>query len=166
MRGALKIGVVVWAMTSAIAIGFNTRVGTIGGPTDAPTGFNGSSNGFAEEFCANQHSLTDSPNSPEIPADECTFDNAVAQFSETEGIEDGIGPVFNSTSCADCHAVPIVGGSSQITEKRAGYFDGVTFFEHPGGSLIHDRAINPSIQVTTYGREWSSHLLTWRIATA
>jgi CxxC motif-containing protein (DUF1111 family) len=146
MRGVLKLGAIVWAMATAIAIGFDARVGTTGGATDAPTGFAVESNGFAEEFCANQAALTNSPNSPEIPDDECNFEAAVEEFSAVEGIEDGIGPVFNAPSCGECHAVPILGGSSQTTEKRAGYWNGVEFFEHPGGSLIHDRAIDPSIQ--------------------
>ncbi len=149
MRRAMKFGVVAWAMVSAIVIGFNTRVGTVGSVTDAPTGFDGRSNGFAEEFCANQQALTDSQNSPEIPAALCNFDAAVSQFAEIDDIADGIGPTFNSTSCGDCHAVPVLGGSAQVTEKRAGFFDGVTFFDHPGGSLIQDRATNPSIQEQT-----------------
>ncbi|PYR64845.1 MAG: hypothetical protein DMF88_21915 [Acidobacteria bacterium] len=153
MRGAMKFGVVVWAMASAIVIGFSTRVGTTGGVTDAPTGFDGLSNGFAEEYCANQQALRNSPYSPEIPAAQCNFDAAVNQFAEIEGIEDGIGPVFNATSCGGCHAVPVLGGSTQVTEKRAGFFDGYTFFEHPGGSLIHDRAIDPSIQELTIPSE-------------
>jgi CxxC motif-containing protein (DUF1111 family) len=37
--------------------------------------------------------------------------------------------------------VPVVGGSSQITERRAGNWDGTRFTDHPGGSLIHDRAL-------------------------
>jgi CxxC motif-containing protein (DUF1111 family) len=142
----MKFGVVVWAMVSAIVIGFSTRVGTVGGVTDAPTGYDGRSNGFAEEYCANQRALRDSHNSPEIPAALCNFDAAVDQFAEIDDIEEGIGPTFNSTSCGDCHAVPVLGGSAQVTEKRAGFFDGVTFFEHPGGSLIQDRATHPSIQ--------------------
>jgi CxxC motif-containing protein (DUF1111 family) len=148
MRGTIKLGVVVWTMATAIVIGFNTRVGTTG-PTDAPTGFDGVSNGFAEEFCANQAALTNSPNSPEIPADECNFATAVEEFSAIEDVDEGVGPVFNATSCATCHAVPVLGGSSEVTEKRAGFFDGSTFFDHPGGSLIHDRAIDPSIQELT-----------------
>ena len=36
--------------------------------------------------------------------------------------------------------VPVLGGSTQVTEKRAGFFDGQDFFEHPGGSLIQDRS--------------------------
>jgi len=142
----MKFGVVVWAMVSAIVIGFSTRVGTTGGVTDAPTGFDGRSNGFAEEYCANQRALKDSAYSPEIPAALCNFGAAVDQFAEIDDIAEGIGPTFNSTSCGDCHAVPVLGGSAQVTEKRAGFFDGVTFFEHPGGSLIQDRATHPSIQ--------------------
>ena len=42
--------------------------------------------------------------------------------------------------CGECHSVPVLGGSTQVTEKRAGFFDGQEFFEHPGGSLIHDRS--------------------------
>ena len=35
---------------------------------------------------------------------------------------------------------------SQITELRAGRFDGSRFIDHPGGSLINDRAIDPAFQ--------------------
>jgi len=33
-------------------------------------------------------------------------------FSEEEGVTDGIGPRFNFVSCAGCHAQPAIGGSS------------------------------------------------------
>ena len=35
---------------------------------------------------------------------------------------------------------PALGGGSQIMERRAGFFNGFSFIDHPGGSLIHDRA--------------------------
>ena len=104
------------------------------------------SNGFAEEFCANQRSLTDSPNSPEIPDDECNFETAAEEFTGPETVADGLGPVFNAAGCGECHNVPNLGGSSQIVEKRAGRFDGNAFFDHPGGSLIQDRATDPRFQ--------------------
>jgi len=119
------------------------------GPTDAPTGFDLASNGFAEEFCSRQAALTDSPNSPMIPGDECNFAAAAEEFTGPEGLDDGLGPVFNAAGCGECHMVPILGGSSQITEKRAGFFNGSAFTEHPGGSLIHDRAIDPTAQELT-----------------
>jgi CxxC motif-containing protein (DUF1111 family) len=119
-----------------------------GGPnvSEAPTGFVVESNGFAEEFCANQAALTDSPNSPTIPADECNFDAAVEEFTGPETIADGLGPIFNAAGCGECHLSPILGAFSQIMEKRAGLFNGQSFIEHPGGSLIQDRATDPRIQ--------------------
>src|SRR5262249_8538704 len=47
-----------------------------------------------------------------------------------------------------CHESPRPQGGtgSQITELRAGHFDGTNFFDHPGGSLINDRANDRSIQ--------------------
>ena len=67
-------------------------------------------------------------------------------FEDRETIADGLGPVYNAVSCADCHQNPVVGGPSQVTELRAGHFSRGVFAEHPGGSLIQDRAIDPAIQ--------------------
>jgi CxxC motif-containing protein (DUF1111 family) len=117
-----------------------------GGPVEAPAGFTVASNGFAEEFCANQAALANSPNSPRIDADECNFAAAAEEFTGPESLADGLGPVFNAAGCGECHLVPILGGGSQITEKRAGLFRNGVFTEHPGGSLIHDRATDPRIQ--------------------
>jgi CxxC motif-containing protein (DUF1111 family) len=92
--------------------------------TEAPVGFDNQTNGFVAQ--------------PTFNADRETFD-------EKEEISDGLGPVYNAR-CGECHSNPVVGGSSQIGELRAGHFDGHTFSDHPGGSLINDRAINASIQ--------------------
>src|SRR5207247_7658538 len=63
-------------------------------------------------------------------------------------IEDGLGPIYNASGCADCHRNPVVGGSSQVTELRAGHWDpkSAQFTDPPGGSLIQDQAIDASIQ--------------------
>jgi CxxC motif-containing protein (DUF1111 family) len=54
--------------------------------------------------------------------------------------------VYNARSCADCHNTPVLGGSSDVLELRAGHFDGTQFIAAPGGSLIQAHAIDPSIQ--------------------
>jgi CxxC motif-containing protein (DUF1111 family) len=95
--------------------------------TEAPTGFDNTSNG----------------NTPQA-----VFDANRATFEETENIADGLGPVFNQTSCVACHGNPVTGGISQVSELRAGHFNGSIFVDHPGGSLINDQAINPAIQET------------------
>src|SRR5260370_30970758 len=76
--------------------------------------------------------------------DQATFDADRAVFEEQEGRDDGLGPVYNAQSCAECHQNPVTGGISQVTELRAGHFAGINFSDHTGGSLINDRAINPA----------------------
>jgi CxxC motif-containing protein (DUF1111 family) len=95
--------------------------------TEAPTGFDGKTNGFV----------------PQVD-----MDSAADGFSEVEELVDGIGPTFNNVSCVSCHQSPFSqkGTGSQITELRAGHFTGTTFVDHPGGSLINDRANDRSIQ--------------------
>jgi len=127
-----------------VAVAPSTR--SADGPTDAPTGFVVRSNGFAEEFCANQAAFAFSPNSPPIAPEDCRFETAAEEFTGPEGFADGLGPIFNAAGCGECHLVPMLGGSSQIVEKRAGFFDGRDFFDHPGGSLIHDRATELHLQ--------------------
>jgi CxxC motif-containing protein (DUF1111 family) len=83
--------------------------------------------------------------------DQATFDADKAVFEEQEGRGDGLGPVYNAQSCAECHQSPVTGGISQITELRAGHFDGVNFSDHVGGSLINDRAIDPAYQERVLG---------------
>ena len=41
-------------------------------------------------------------------------------FLEVETADEGLGPAFNGASCAVCHSVPAVGGTSAISEIRAG----------------------------------------------
>jgi CxxC motif-containing protein (DUF1111 family) len=75
------------------------------------------------------------------------FVNNKAVFEETEGLDDGLGPVYNAQSCRECHQSPDTGAASQISEFRAGHLDGVgNFIDAPGGSLINDRAIDADIQ--------------------
>jgi CxxC motif-containing protein (DUF1111 family) len=98
--------------------------------TEAPAGFDNQTNGFLTQ---------------------AEFDAARDIFDEREGIADGLGPVYNAQSCGECHQNPTSGGISQITELRAGHFNGVAFVDHPGGSLINDRAIDASIQERILG---------------
>jgi CxxC motif-containing protein (DUF1111 family) len=96
------------------------------GPVEAPAAFDNHTNGFISQ-----------------PA----FDEALAQFEERQVIDDGLGPVYNAQSCAECHQNPVTGAVSQISELRAGHKDAYgNFVDAPGGSLINDRAIDASIQ--------------------
>ena len=74
------------------------------------------------------------------------FDLDRMAFEERESNADGLGPVYNGQSCVECHQNPVSGAGSQIMELRAGRFDGGRFVDHPGGSLINDRATDPAYQ--------------------
>ena len=90
MRRIVIVGVAAaWTLPALVGLGERA---VADGPTEAPTGFSVESNGFAEEFCANQDALTNSPNSPQIPDEECDFEAAVEEFTGPETTADGLGP--------------------------------------------------------------------------
>jgi CxxC motif-containing protein (DUF1111 family) len=97
--------------------------------TEAPAGFDDRTNGLTNQ---------------------ATFTTDREVFEERETIADGVGPMYNAQSCAECHQSPVTGAGSQITELRAGHFDGSTYEDHPGGSLINDRSIYAGLQETIY----------------
>src|SRR5262245_19556977 len=112
------------------------------GPTEAPAGFDNLTNGFTTQ--------TD-------------FDALKATFEERDEIADGLGPVYNAQSCAECHQNPVTGAISQIGELRAGHRDSFgNYVDAPGGSLINDSAINADIQERVPGAE---NVRTFRITT-
>jgi CxxC motif-containing protein (DUF1111 family) len=129
---------------------------SVNNATEAPAGFDGESNGFAEEFCANQDELVNSPNSPMIPDDECNLEAAEEEFIGPEGVLDGLGPIFNAAGCGECHTAnpmfdpnnfdrKLTGASSEISERRAAFWDSRrgNYRDHPGGSLIQTRSLRP-----------------------
>jgi len=68
------------------------------------------------------------------------------EFEEEETPEQGLGPAFNATSCAKCHASPAIGGDSNILETRFGGQAGKKFdpMLNAGGSLIQTDGIDPA----------------------
>jgi CxxC motif-containing protein (DUF1111 family) len=82
--------------------------------SEAPAGFDAQTNGTASQSA---------------------MDTAAAVFSEIETPEKGLGPIFNATSCADCHQNMAVGGGAQTTVLRAGH---VSRGEHSRDNYLHD----------------------------
>ena len=74
------------------------------------------------------------------------------QFERPHDPTNGLGPVFNATSCASCHQNNVTGAASQITELRVGHLDANGNFVNPtvtiddgaaaisGRSIVNDRA--------------------------
>ncbi|HWZ84498.1 MAG TPA: di-heme oxidoredictase family protein [Terriglobales bacterium] len=85
--------------------------------------------------------------------DDATFGAAQAVFEDSEGVDKGLGPLYNARSCTDCHQNPVTGGVSQVAEFRVGHLDGSGNFVSPtllindgqdsvpNRSLANDRAI-------------------------
>ena len=93
---------------------------------DAPTGYDNLTNGFSSQT---------------------NFDLDRAVFDTVEQIGDGLGPVYNAQACRECHQNPVSGSVTQVNELRAGSTDASgNFTQHPGGTLVNDRAIDPAIQ--------------------
>jgi CxxC motif-containing protein (DUF1111 family) len=82
--------------------------------SEAPAGFDAQTNGSASQSA---------------------MDTAAAVFTEIETPEKGLGPVFNATSCADCHQNMSMGGGAQTTVLRAGH---VSHGEHSRDNYLHD----------------------------
>src|SRR5258707_140210 len=121
----LKVSVLL-LFAAALALPFAYTSSVEGqAATEAPRGFDNVFNGFGSQ---------------------AQFDSDKAIFEERDDIAKGLGPVYNAQSCAECHQNPVTGAISQITELRAGHFDGTNFIDQPGGSLNNDRAINAQIQ--------------------
>jgi CxxC motif-containing protein (DUF1111 family) len=78
------------------------------------------------------------------PTELMRFDEGKDEFEEEETPDDGLGPVFNATSCAACHSSPAVGGDSNILETRFGTLVGNKFdpMLNAGGSLIQTEGID------------------------
>jgi CxxC motif-containing protein (DUF1111 family) len=58
-----------------------------------------------------------------LPAEFEHFRVGLDDFVEVETAEEGLGPAFNAASCAVCHNVPAIGGTSLVSEVRAAYRD-------------------------------------------
>jgi CxxC motif-containing protein (DUF1111 family) len=81
------------------------------------------------------------------------FNAGLEEFEEQETPEEGLGPVFNGKSCAECHSVPSTGGSEpnvgvaretrigRIFNGRFDPLDGSVSVDR-GGPLLQQRAIN------------------------
>src|ERR1700675_1046684 len=115
--------------------------------TEAPAGFNTPSFNGA-------HSISNGLVEP--PGDTFALDQQV--YEQNKSVADGLGPVYNATSCVMCHQNPNSGAPAQVTELRVGHNDANGNFVNPtifindgkntitGRSIVNDRAIGPEAQ--------------------
>jgi CxxC motif-containing protein (DUF1111 family) len=76
-----------------------------------------------------------------------TLTDDMKTFMEEDDIDEGLGPVYNARGCVDCHANPVVGGASIVSELRVGHRDPHGNFVNPtitlndGATAIADRSL-------------------------
>ncbi|MFZ0589581.1 MAG: di-heme oxidoredictase family protein [Bryobacteraceae bacterium] len=113
--------------------------------TEAPAGFT------TPTLSENPGSQSVSNGIEEPPGDTFALDQA--QFERRHDPSNGLGPVFNATSCSECHQNGVSGAAGQTTEVRVGHRDVNGLFVNPtilindgknsisGRSVVDDRAI-------------------------
>lgn len=118
--------------------------------TEAPAGFT------TPTLVEDPGSQSVSNGIPEPPGDTFALDQA--KFEQRHDPTTGLGPVFNATSCSECHQNGVTGAASQFTEVRAGHKDASGNFVNPtvvindgantisGRAIINDRSICPQAQ--------------------
>lgn len=77
------------------------------------------------------------------PTQLARFEAGLVDFTRVFAVGDGLGPIFNQSSCASCHNNPI-GGPGSIKVFRFGADDGETFdpLDALGGTLLQGQTIN------------------------
>ena len=72
------------------------------------------------------------------------FEIGRISFNEDLSVENGLGPIFNQTSCGSCHNNPVGGAGSQTVTRfgHIGKKGGFDPLEELGGSLLQSEAIS------------------------
>lgn len=85
-----------------------------------------------------------------------SFNTGKTEFSTVEGVADGLGPIFNDSSCGNCHSAGAVGGGSTIVEVRFGRTSNGSFdpLTNEGGSLQQLKTIG-SVTVNGQNCNWA-----------
>ncbi len=72
------------------------------------------------------------------------FEAGKAEFEAIITEAEGLGPVFNGRSCAECHSVPAVGGSGRQRTTRFAQGTPYSNLEALGGGVLQSFSIDPS----------------------
>ena len=157
MKHPLRSHVQIIAVAALIFVTGSMTLMLSQGSTQAPTGFS------TPTLNENSGSQSVSNGLTEPSGD--TFAQDQQTFEEQDGVDNGLGPLFNAQSCVSCHQNPVTGGISQVTELRVGHNDSSGRFVNPSitindgqstvpnRSLVNDRATCAEAQERTPGSE-------------
>ena len=130
-RSRVRSQAAALAVWSGVLIAGGVGAGCAAEPDD-----NGGGNeGVA--FSAVEQGLTTVAGDPLPGISAADFAAAKAAFVTVEGLDDGLGPIFNEKACGNCHTQGSTGGAGVQIERRFGRFDNGIFnsLASKGGSL-------------------------------
>jgi CxxC motif-containing protein (DUF1111 family) len=105
---------------------------------------------------ATQHAVGDVTPGTQVDAE--LLAEARDAFASFEGIDDGVGPIFNASACGQCHSNGALGGAGEQIERRFGRFVNNAFdpLANRGGSLRQLFTVanfnNPNLPAGSRGR--------------
>jgi CxxC motif-containing protein (DUF1111 family) len=132
MSSVLRTRVHHRANALALCSGVILSTGVIAGCADAP-----GDDGDEIAFASTDQAVTAAAGDP-LPGITATdFAAARTAFATVEGLDDGLGPVFNEKACGNCHTQGAIGGAGVQIERRFGRFVNGVFdsLSNKGGSL-------------------------------
>jgi CxxC motif-containing protein (DUF1111 family) len=124
----------------ALCSGAILSAGVIAGCADAP-----GDDGEQIEFASTDQAVTAAAGDPLPGITTADFDAARTAFSTVEGLDDGLGPIFNEKACGNCHTQGAIGGAGVQIERRFGRFVNGAFdsLSNKGGSLRQLFTVGP-----------------------
>ena len=149
-RKSLRLFLLAAAVAAACGV-----IGIAQSSPEAPAGF---------DTPINNNGSGISGNGMQLGTNETLADD-MATFMEEDDIGDGLGPIYNARGCVDCHANPVVGGTSIVSELRVGHRGATGQFVNPtisindgaakvaDRSLVNDRTICAEAQERVPGSE-------------
>jgi len=112
------------------------------------------------EFTSTEQAITAVAGDPLPGTDAVGFAGARTAFMTVEGLDDGLGPIFNEKACGNCHTQGAIGGAGVQIERRFGKVVNGIFntLSNEGGSLrqlftvgaftgLGGQACNPPLEV-------------------
>jgi CxxC motif-containing protein (DUF1111 family) len=117
-----------WAVWSGVVLSAGVGAGCADQPGE---------DGEEIEFASTEQGITAVAGDPLPGITAADFAAARGAFVTVEGLDDGLGPIFNEKACGNCHTQGSIGGAGVQIERRFGRFVNGVFdsLSNKGGSL-------------------------------
>ncbi len=96
--------------------------------------------GIGDDVCGIATLGVAAPAGSHLPGvSDTAFEEGLAEFVKVRTVSEGLGPIYNASSCASCHNLGAAGGAGIDAAVRYGHFASDDTFI--GGSLLHSESL-------------------------